>query len=152
MMPPKMRAWHKTEKVMGTVEVYTIGRGAFVAGVAPEDKGQELQFDEFRMTTVPPGHGRFCHLDEIELLLFTGQTSIDDVEVYQGDLLAFPGDNHLYEVKWLTEDGAWGVMFDKHIQMGKAGMARLMQIRGNIYENKEEVHAQASKENQADRR
>lgn len=145
MMPPKMRAWHKAEKVMGEVEVYTIGQGAFVAGTKPNLSEQPFQVGSHVMTPVPPTHGRFCKLDEIELLLYTGQKSIDGVEVYQGDLLAFPGDGHLYEVRWLEDDGAWGIMFSKSIQMGRAGMAQFMQIRGNIYENKEDIDAETEK-------
>lgn len=75
---------------------------------------------------------------------FTGHQSIDGVDVYEGDLLNFPGtDDQHYLVKWLEETGQWGIMFGPKVfnmQMGTIGLAQFLQIAGNIYENKELIN------------
>jgi hypothetical protein len=131
----KYRAWHKAERVMGTVEVITIGLGAFVAGVKPRDLADS---DSFEMAghlvrTVPPSNGRFCPLDEIELLEFTGRHDMKGRDVYDGDVLYFPGNDHGYFIKWLSKEGAWGVMFSDKLQMGKLGMCQFMIVVGNVH-------------------
>jgi hypothetical protein len=72
-----------------------------------------------------------------KLMQYTGHKSIDGVEVYEGDILKFPADSHPYTVEWLEDEGAWGVMFSPGNAMANAGMVQLMQVIGNIYENKE---------------
>lgn len=81
--------------------------------------------------------GEWLGLEDAVLMQYTGQKSIDEAEVYDGDILSFPEDNHSYFVKWLEHDGAWGVMYSEDLQMAKIGMVRLMQLKGNIYENEE---------------
>jgi hypothetical protein len=133
MKPVEYRAWHKAEKIMGNVEVLTIGKGAFVAGVRPQDVTDDFEVAGHLVSPVPPKHGRFCTLDEIELLEFTGQKDMNGRKVDDGDVLYFPNNDHGYFIKWLSKEGAWGVMFSDKLQMGTLGMCQFMVVVGNIH-------------------
>lgn len=81
------------------------------------------------------------------LLQFTGHTSIDDDEVYEGDILQFPdfdGDQPAYIMKWDHDEGAWSIMLEDKFPIGKAGLAQFMKVVGNIYENPELISKELS--------
>ena len=64
---------------------------------------------------------------------FIGAQSIDGKDVFEGDILKFPEDDHLYFVQ--QSDEGWGIFTAGGMQMGKPGLAAFMQIVGNTYEN-----------------
>lgn len=68
-----------------------------------------------------------------EDLQFIGTRSIDGVDVYEGDILKFPGDDHLYFVQ--QSDEGWSIFTASGIQMGKPGLAAFMQVVGNVQQN-----------------
>lgn len=96
------------------------------------NSGGDWVYGDFYHTT----DGRAC-IDQWEVIektvgQYTGHQSIDAVEVYEGDIVKNPGDDHLTSVVvWNDEDGAFqlnlvGVAFGKG--WAKIGMVRLMQI------------------------
>ena len=121
----KFRAWNEYQKLMYEVDALQI---------KPEQNGKPQHQLEGQVMSIH-------YNPKTVLMQFTGQKSIDKDDVYDGDILKFPGDiEGYYTVEWLEEDGAWGIMFgpaDHRIQMGNIGMAHFMQVAGNIYENKE---------------
>ena len=75
------------------------------------------------------------------VMQYTCRGDIDGKKVFEGDLLRFPGNDHTYLVKWLNDEGCWGVMYNDSLQMGKVGVCQFMQVVGNVYENPGEFHA-----------
>ncbi len=70
------------------------------------------------------------------LMAYTGQRSIDNVDIYDKDLLRFPNHDEIYEVRWDNHEGAWGIFYEDG-SCRKIGLSRFMQIVGNSCENPE---------------
>ena len=99
----KFRAWHKIEKIMCDVDVLR-KKGAFLVGVK---KGED-QYSE-RTVAIAPDNGRFCPMEDIELIQFTGLRSSDGgchlpvEDAYFGDIIEFyntEGRRFVKEIKW----------------------------------------------------
>ena len=82
----KFRAWHKDERLMCDVDVLNINDGAFLIGVKPEE---DYLVDGGKTWVVAPENGRYCGIDEIELMQFTGLKDSSGVEIYEGDICRF---------------------------------------------------------------
>lgn len=134
-MIAEFRAWHKAEKIMGTVEVLTIGQGAFVTGVKPDLSSQVVEVGHVLMTPVPPTHGRFCSLEDIELLQFTGLLDKNGTKVFEGDIVKtnFKTGEVIRYCEWNFT--AVGFMFGGWHYTSE-DMA-LTEVIGNIYQNSE---------------
>lgn len=116
----KFRAWHVST---GKMEYNPLT----IPGLHESDE----RINNFFTSTA----NRFQHL-----MQYTGRKTIDDKEVYDGDILCF-FDNHdtKYIVKWDEDEGAWGIFYRENVNAFKIGMSRSMEVAGNIYDDPELV-------------
>lgn len=132
----KFRAWHKTEKILCDIKTLT-EEGAFLVGIKP---GEDQIIPEFRCIIPAPPDGRFCKMDEIELMQFTGLLDKNGKEIYEGDIIT----SKLYE---FNDGFCHDVYFNEAEFRVRWTMFRLsevfehsnssVEIIGNIYENPE---------------
>lgn len=78
------------------------------------------------------------------LLQYTGHKSIDSQEVFNGDLLRFPDQKEIYEVRYDNEEGSWGIYY-KDMNAFKIGMTRFMVVAGNVFEDKDLINMKETK-------
>lgn len=78
------------------------------------------------------------------LLQYTGHKSIDSQEVYDRDLLRFPDQKEIYEVRYDNDEGAWGIYY-KDMNAFKIGMTRFMVVAGNVFEDKDLINMKETK-------
>lgn len=124
----KFRAWDKRAKkwrVIITLCWYEpeTGKAGLCGAIVADDNGKQ---------------GLFMPIEYLGVVQYTGQHSIDNVEVYDRDLLRFPDHNETYEVRWDNQEGAWGITYNG-MHYSKIGTARFMQIAGNVCANPELV-------------
>jgi len=127
----KFRAWHKTEKILGVVDVLT-RLGAFLVGSAPTEVSIQGDF----VVQLDNNNGHFCKLDEIELMQFTGLLDKNGKEIYEGDVIKFTSD--VLKIKKIFfiefQEGRFiPIPFTKYI----SEIANNGEVIGNIYENPE---------------
>ncbi len=90
--------------------------------------------------TTAPAHRKWLGKVDCLLLQCTGEKSIDDEFVFDGDILQFPGDkDHSYVVRWDDkQDGGWGLFLvkgDDPIHVFKSGICSMMAVVGNEHPN-----------------
>ena len=148
----KFRAWHKDEKLMCNIDVLNINDGAFLIGVKPEE---DYLVDGGKTWVIAPENGRYCGIDEIELMQFTGLKDSSGVDIYEGDICKFHiftqelGENlGVYEGEKettveisISEFGIW-LQGDSEENSGYAlwfdGIhEESFEVIGNIHENKD---------------
>ena len=124
----KFRAWHKDERLMCDIDTLNINDGAFLIGVKPEE---DYLVDGGKTWVIAPENGRYCGIDEIEIMQFTGLYDYSGDEIYEGDILDGWWDGNLSVVFFNGEfvveymDNDHFAILDHH------------NIIGNIHENKD---------------
>ena len=132
----KFRAWEKTEKKMGVVEVLT-DQGCFILGITP---GKDTYLNGGKTIVVAPTDGRFVPFQECELMQFTGLKDLNGKEIYEGDIIT----SKLYPFQ---DNYCHDIYFDEAEFRVRWTMFRLsevfehpnhnVEVIGNIYENPE---------------
>lgn len=122
----KFRAWDKNEKDFVEITSFGFDEGLWYVQAIDE---KENNID-------PP---YFDFEDELEVMQYTGLKDKNGREIYEGDIVSYPGigrsedqEPDLLVVKWLENDGCFifgGVRTDYAIRYGE--------VVGNIYENPE---------------
>ena len=78
------------------------------------------------------------HVDELELMQFTGLKDKNGIPIFEGDIMAGSDHAHFGEVKWNQTEARWKMYIKEEKSFGlEYGHARLIEIIGNIYENPE---------------
>ena len=141
----KFKAKHLTENVICEVITLT-DEGAFLVGVK---KGKYTYYDDGKSIVIAPDNGRFCKINEIELLQFTGFKDKNDNKIFDGNIIGDWQDvdgervQSKQQVFWNEPTGSWHL--DKSFKQDKTCSTDLWlelenfdyKILGNIYENVE---------------
>lgn len=142
----KFRAWHKEEKVLRRVEIITIGKGAFVYGVNVGRDSYAFvgEGDEKRpvMKVKAPEDGRFCYLEEIELMQYAGLKDKNGREIYEGDIMKRAPDGYEPRLPFIVfwSEKVCAFMLRNEPQswseyITDRNLSERFEVIGNIYEN-----------------
>lgn len=101
----KLRAWHKAEKRMCEVELYRQEVGAFLKGLQPQPN-QLTEIAGKAMEIISPKDGRFCNIDEFDLMEWTGLIDVNGKEIWEGDLVQY--------TSWKKGDDGWTELSDRN--------------------------------------
>ena len=136
----KFRAWEKTEKKMGVVEVLT-DQGCFILGVNPD---KDSYFNGGKTIIEAPNNGRFVYFEDCELMQFTGLKDKQGKEIYEGDILKSESWGKNTKVKNPYHVVEWGrvgwiaIVYNGQMKVNPPlDVKSDFEIIGNIYENPE---------------
>jgi len=116
MTPMKCRTWDGEKMRYLTTSIITAHSIGLCAG---EDFYVDVNIND--------------HESNVNVMWFTGHSTMEAKEVYDGDYLRFPGQQEIYEVKWDQKEGAWTITY-KGMTAFKIGMTWFMELAGNRYE------------------
>ena len=125
------RAWHKEEKKLCFINTLT-DEGAFLIGVK---KGKDTHYDGGNTIVIAPDEGRFCKMEEIELMQCTDLKDIDGKDIFESDIVKY--DNNIAMI--IKMKYGWGVKnfpFEIALQNLREGTPETFEVIGNFYLDK----------------
>jgi uncharacterized phage protein (TIGR01671 family) len=130
----KFKAWHKQKKCMFQVTAMNFRRSGKLYSVSPN------QGDDFYLVG-----------DEVEVIQYTGQKDIGNIEIYEGDVVRFKRNRFTHKDfkikrgKVIFENSSFMIFTDSKKYNKKIDLTAYnikyfeIEVIGNIYENKELV-------------
>lgn len=89
----EFRAYHKATNKMCQVNLLRLGDGAFLIGLEPEPN-QILDDGKVIIEFEGVDNGRYCKMEEFELMQYTGVLDKNNNKIFEGDIVDHIDDNN----------------------------------------------------------